>query len=168
MQDLNAANSSAGTAGGGGGGHRGGEHQQGTDRTTATRVSSSAAVTRLTPSFPPRAVSSFFCYLVWSRVGAAAAITAKMSASARLSPTTLFSSSQTPDACLCDAIMTPPKFQSPACTLNSCATRHLSHAVGGVAAATFALTMTTTGTLMVCLWSYGRFLSIRRRTWDSH
>jgi hypothetical protein len=100
MQDSNAATSGAGTAGGG---RR--EHQQGTDRTTTTRVSSTAGAVS---SSPPRPSSSFFCSLVWSRGGAA-----KASASARLSPTTLFSSSQTPDARLRAAIATPPKFRSP-------------------------------------------------------
>ena len=105
MQDSNAATSAGGTPGGG---HGRREHQQGTDRTTTTRVSSTAgAVT----SSPPRPSSSFFCSLVWSRGGGGA--TAKASASARLSPTTLFSSSQTPDARLRAAIATPPKFRSP-------------------------------------------------------
>src|SRR6266852_278115 len=99
MQDSNAATSAGGTGGAGGAGGRRRE-QQGTDRTTTTRVSSSADVT------PPRPSSSFFCSLVWgSRAAKASAIGA-------LSPT-LFSSSQTPDARLRAAIVTPPKFRSP-------------------------------------------------------
>ena len=97
MQDSNAAISATGGAGG----HRG--EQQGTDRTTTTRVRSTAGVTTTSPS---RTSSSFFCSLIWSRGGGAA----KASAIGELSPTTLLSSSQTPDARLRAAIATPPKF----------------------------------------------------------
>ena len=100
VQDSNAATSATGGAGG----HRG--EQQGTDRTTTTRVSSTAGVTTTSPS---RTSSSFFCSLIWSRGGGAA----KASAIGGLSPTTLLSYSQTPDARLRAAIATPPKFRSP-------------------------------------------------------
>ncbi|KAF8497822.1 hypothetical protein F5888DRAFT_1613094, partial [Russula emetica] len=95
MQDSNAATSATGAG-------AGGRREPGTDRTTTTRVSSSA---RATPP-PPFPSSSFFRSRVWSRA-------AKASAIGGLSPTTLFSSSQTPDARLRNAIATPPKFRSP-------------------------------------------------------
>ena len=99
MQDSNAATTATGAGGGAGGGSS--RREMGTDRTTTTRVSSSAGAT------PPLHPPSFPCSCVWSSCAA------KASAIGGLSPTTLFSSSQTPDARLRDAIATPPKFRSP-------------------------------------------------------
>jgi len=100
MQDSNAATSA--TGGLGAGGRRG--EQQGTDRTTTTRVSSTAGVT---PSHP-RTFSSFFCSLIWSLGGVAA----KASAIGGLSPTTnLLPRFQMP-ACV-PLSRPPPKFRSP-------------------------------------------------------
>ena len=94
MQD---SNNNAATPGAGV--HR--EHP--TDRTTTTRVSSTAGVA---PTTLPPLLPSFLPFLprVWSR--------AKASALDGLSPT-LFSSSQTPDARLRAAFAAPPKFRSP-------------------------------------------------------
>jgi hypothetical protein len=92
MQGSNAATTATGAG-------TGSRREPGTDRTTTTRVSSSARAT--TPLPPP------FSRVVWSRA-------AKASAIGGLSPTTLFSSSsQTPDARLRAAVATPPKFRSP-------------------------------------------------------
>ncbi|KAI0263332.1 hypothetical protein BGY98DRAFT_1192424 [Russula aff. rugulosa BPL654] len=76
MQDSNAATSA--TGGPGASGPRG--EQQGTDRMTKTRVSSSAAAPPLPPS---RTSSTFFSSLIWSRDGG----DAKASAIGGLSPT---------------------------------------------------------------------------------
>ena len=99
MQDSNAATTATGAGGGAGGGSS--RREMGTDRTTTTRVSSSAGAN------PPLHPPSFPCSRVWSSRAA------KASAIGGLSPTALFSSSQTPDARLRDAIATPPKFRSP-------------------------------------------------------
>jgi hypothetical protein len=96
MQDSNAATTATGA------GASSARRELGTDRTTTTRVSSSAGVIT-TPHTPPS-------FPAWSRAAKASAF-----AKGGLSPTTLFfsSSSQTPDARLRDAIATPPKFRSP-------------------------------------------------------
>jgi hypothetical protein len=86
MQDSNAATTATGAG-------TGGRRELGTDRTTTTRVSSSASAT-----FPPP-LSVYGPVLRKSAIGG-------------LLPT-LFSSSQTPDARLRAAIATPPKFRSP-------------------------------------------------------
>ena len=100
MQDSNAATTATGAGGAGGGSSR---RELGTDRTTTTTtwVSSNAGAT------PPLHPPSFPCSHVWSSRAA------KASAMGGLSPTTLFSSSQTPDARLRDAVARPPKFRSP-------------------------------------------------------
>jgi hypothetical protein len=98
MQDSNATTVTTGAGTGGrGGGRR--EPGTGTVRTMTTWVSSSAVA--IPPHHPS---SSLFRSLVWSRA-------AKTSAIGGLSPTP-FSSSQTPDARLRAAIVTPPKFPS--------------------------------------------------------
>jgi len=94
MQDSNDATSGAGA-----------RREPTTDRTTTTRVSSTAGATPLhLPPSLPFFPSFIFRSRVWSR--------AKPSALAGLSPT-LLSSSQTPDARLRAAIAAPPKFRSP-------------------------------------------------------